>query len=61
MGDPDADADNPVLKEEQDAQVIVSRVALKFNKFYHILTVYDILSFLLSRCNFFYIFFTSNW
>lgn len=23
MGDPEADADNPVLKEEQDAQVIV--------------------------------------
>lgn len=45
MGDPDADADNPVLKEEQDAQVIVSRGALKFNKFYHILIVYDILSF----------------
>lgn len=24
MGDPDADSDNPVLKEEQDAQVCIS-------------------------------------
>lgn len=24
MGDPNADSDNPVLKEEQDAQVYVS-------------------------------------
>lgn len=24
MGDPNADSDNPVLKEEQDAQVFVS-------------------------------------
>lgn len=23
MGDPDADSDNPVLKEEQDAQVLL--------------------------------------
>lgn len=33
MGDPNADADNPVLKEEQNAQVIVSQFALVFNKF----------------------------
>lgn len=26
MGDPDADSDNPVLKEEQDAQVSVMTI-----------------------------------
>lgn len=30
MGDPNADSDNPVLKEEQDAQVYVSDQLLNF-------------------------------
>ena len=28
MGDPDADTDNPVLKEEQDAQVLYFIIAI---------------------------------
>jgi len=28
MGDPDADTDNPVLKEEQDAQVLSFIIAI---------------------------------
>lgn len=40
MGDPDADADNPVLKEEQDAQVsIIIVFFFFFGKHYLILSI----------------------
>jgi len=35
MGDPDADLDNPVLKEEQDAQVNISHFHLYFPPAFH--------------------------